>query len=152
MDRRPDFLSPLNRYQACVYYADALAHSNQHRRAESIYMKSLSIRKTTALNPNNKSPAAETRKLLNEYTTETEVKYRLHVCLVKQSKFKEAVGLLESIPAKQKNAKINAALAELYKRLSLVQAAAQQYKELLGKLFPYFACFDKFYDRIMSFL
>lgn len=131
MDRRPDFMSTMNRYQACVYYADALSHLSQYRRAESVYMKALSVRKTI-LSGSNKSPAAETRKSLNEYTSETEVKYRLHLCLTKQCKFKESVGLLESIPVKQRNAKIIDALADLYKRLNLVQAAAQQYNELLS--------------------
>jgi len=92
-------------------------------------------RRTTA--NSSTSAASSSSSLLNapnnsEYTPENEVKYKLHTCLAKQTKLKEAVGVLESIPAKHRAPKVNAALGVLYKRLNLTQPATVAFKELLG--------------------
>ena len=46
--------------------------------------------------------------------TEAEIRFRLHKCLVKQEKYPEAVGVLESIKDRLRTPKIRAALARLH--------------------------------------
>uniref|UniRef100_A0A915KWI9 Uncharacterized protein n=1 Tax=Romanomermis culicivorax TaxID=13658 RepID=A0A915KWI9_ROMCU len=64
-------------------------------------------------------------------TSESDVKYKLHICLLKQAKFKEALGVLESIPKDKRTPKINVALGQAFKRLNLNKAARLAFKDLL---------------------
>ncbi len=46
--------------------------------------------------------------------SDCEMRYRLHRCLIRQQKYQEAVGVLESIADRARTPKVRAALARLY--------------------------------------
>uniref|UniRef100_A0A915JQV6 Uncharacterized protein n=1 Tax=Romanomermis culicivorax TaxID=13658 RepID=A0A915JQV6_ROMCU len=163
-DAAADAAAALQRYQACVYYADALLCAKGAKRAEAAYMKSLALRKEADLASTSKNAdgnfdvggnfdVAKTSTLKNfdvgkvektsknfdvsnvggkTLTSESDVKYKLHICLLKQAKFKEALGVLESIPKEKRTPKINVALGQAFKRLNLNKAARLAFKDLLG--------------------
>lgn len=142
IERKTNFLTPHQHYQTAVYYADALYHVGQFKKAGQIYMKALTFLKNRIIPPQpptpsgkNRSSASSANSQQNETTPENEVKFRLHLCLVKQSKLKEAVGVLDSIPSNARSPKVKAALGELHRKLNLVQRAKQCYTDLLGKIF-----------------
>lgn len=47
-------------------------------------------------------------------TSESDIRFRLHQCLMRQGKHQEAMGVLESIPDQQRTPKVRAALGRLY--------------------------------------
>lgn len=111
-------------------------------------MRALSIRKDLQDMPSHLNSITDTRRSssiasshsnmsssssnMSDLTSESDIKFKLHQCLVKQYELKEAVGLLESISAKNRSAKVNHALGTLYKRMNLKQPAIQAFKDALG--------------------
>lgn len=55
----------------------------------------------------------------------------MHLCHVKLQHSDQAIDVLQSIPGKQRNAKINMALAKLYHQSGMERSAITAYKEVL---------------------
>lgn len=157
IDRKSNFFTAQQQYQAFVYYADALYQVGQYKKAGQTYAKALNLLRTRILitshpappTPSSKSrssSAAAAAHSQNEITAENEVNFRLHLCYVKQNKLREAVGALESIPTNARTPKVNAALGELHRKLHTLQRAKQCYEDLLGKMNLIFVGY-RFLDR-----
>lgn len=60
-----------------------------------------------------------------------DLKYKLHQCQMHCKKPLEALSMLQSIPAKQRNARTNMALGKLYIQNGMERAAVTSFKEVL---------------------
>ena len=60
-----------------------------------------------------------------------DLKYKLYLCNVRCNKPLEALSMLQSIPAKQRTARINMALGKLYLENGMERAAVTSFKEVL---------------------
>jgi anaphase-promoting complex subunit 7 len=60
-----------------------------------------------------------------------DIKYQIHVCHVNLKQSHQAIVVLQSIPGKLRNAKINMALAKLYQQGGMERSAIACYKEVL---------------------
>lgn len=105
-DRSPDFLTPYLRYQCLVFVGDALFQLRQYRRAEQTYMKALHVRKSAT----NKGTEAKKFAIIIGPAAEVNVKFQLYKCLCELRRYHEALGVLESIPAKMRTPKVHVAL------------------------------------------
>uniref|UniRef100_A0A914UQF3 Anaphase promoting complex subunit 7 n=1 Tax=Plectus sambesii TaxID=2011161 RepID=A0A914UQF3_9BILA len=105
LERNTD-ASLAQRCQCVVYYADALYNLDQFKKSEQAYYRALQMRKSM-------TKPLETRKHA-ELTSEADIRFRLHQCLMRQGKHQEAMGVLESIPDQQRTPKVRAALGRLY--------------------------------------
>ncbi len=127
-ERRPDCMPVVARYQTAIYYADSLFQLGQFKKAEQIYMKALHLRKNTVNKSLESKKSAATGM---DFITEAEVKFRLQKCLRGQEKYQEAIGVIESIPVRNRSPKIKAALATLYREMGKENQATENYKDLI---------------------
>jgi hypothetical protein len=65
------------------------------------------------------------------YIFDADIKYQIHVCHVNLKQNHQAIVVLQSIPGKLRNAKINMALAKLYQQGGMERSAITSYKEVL---------------------
>nr|XP_018904104.1 PREDICTED: anaphase-promoting complex subunit 7 [Bemisia tabaci] len=122
-----DLLSPLAKFQTLVYYGESLFHNDRYRKAENIFREALQLRKSFMKNK-------ETAKLLEQQKdlfSDIEIKYQIHLCHVNLRQNDQAINTLQSIPGKQRNPKINMALAKLYQQGGMERSAITAYKEVL---------------------
>ncbi len=63
------------------------------------------------------------------------MRFRLHECYCEMKQLREAITMLDGISAKQRNAKVNMALAKLYQRTGNDRSAITSYKEVLRFVF-----------------
>jgi len=69
--------------------------------------------------------------LVTLYIFFADIKYQIHVCHVNLKQNHQAIVVLQSIPGKLRNAKINMALAKLYQQGGMERSAITSYKEVL---------------------
>lgn len=95
-----------------------------------MYSKSLELRKIVF-----KSTAKTTKKSSSQFgndcSSEIDLKFQMYQCQRKLLQATNAIATLESIPARQRTAKINYALGELYQKERLDPSAIIAYKEIL---------------------
>lgn len=63
--------------------------------------------------------------------SDIEIKYKLHVCFVKQKQYQKAIEMLQSVPTRSRTAKINMALGNLHRDNGAERTAIACYKEVL---------------------
>lgn len=119
-----EILSLPQKYQSLIYYGDALYQLGEYKKAESVFMRCLQIRKT--LNKSKIKSVSST-----ELTSEVDLKYKIYQCLHKMKQNVEALNMLESINTKKRTARVNLALAKLYLHDGRDRAAITCYKELI---------------------
>jgi anaphase-promoting complex subunit 7 len=73
----------------------------------------------------------KTKQLLSIIYYFSDIKYQLHLCLVKLKDNKQALAVLQSIPSKQRKTKINMALAKLYHQMGNTIQAISAYNKVL---------------------
>ncbi|XP_033646823.1 anaphase-promoting complex subunit 7-like [Asterias rubens] len=136
-EQNSELLTGPEKYQLQVYYADALFEMQEYKNAEVIYRKALQVKKVL-----NKSkvkgpvPTQPPQSIPNDgLPSELNVRYRIYECNYHQKNYKEAIAVLQSIPAKQRKPKVNMALAKLYQRIGSERPAVTCFKEVL-KQFP----------------
>lgn len=61
----------------------------------------------------------------------TDIKYQLHLCLVKLKDNKQALAILYSVPSKQRKTKINMAIAKLNHQMGNIVHAVSAYNKVL---------------------
>ncbi|XP_035217809.1 anaphase-promoting complex subunit 7-like isoform X2 [Stegodyphus dumicola] len=125
-ESNPDLLTFATKYQTFVYYADSLVNLKEYKKAEAMYRRALQLKKSLAKTKGKSQPFPQ-----GEVTSEVDVKYKAHLCLVNLKQFSQAIGLLESISAKQRTASVNMALAKLYHQNGMERCAITSYKEVL---------------------
>lgn len=122
-DHNPELLTVSVRFQVMVYYADAIYSSGCYKKAECLYKQSLQLKKLA-----NKSKG---KGQTIDVGAEVDVKYKIHLCLVKLKQNTEAIVVLDSINGKQRTARVNLALGKLHHRFGNDRAAVTAYKEVL---------------------
>ncbi|KAF4517581.1 hypothetical protein B566_EDAN008570 [Ephemera danica] len=150
-DNQPEVLgSAALRSQTLVIYGESLLRLGHARKAESILDKALMLRKCITKpikggGANNlgeheiMSDMGESTVLVLKWHRMTgltillvsDVKYLIHECRVSLQDGAGAIAALESVPAKQRSARINMALGHLYRSAGLERSAITAYKEVL---------------------
>ncbi|XP_064618636.1 anaphase-promoting complex subunit 7-like [Lineus longissimus] len=118
-----EFLSVCQKYQITVFYGNALYQNEEYKKSESVYRKALHLKKLIN-KTKGKSPHGE-------LVSEVDVKYRIHLCHNQLKQYREAIGVLEGINSKQRTARINMALGQLYQRTGMDRSAITCFKEVL---------------------
>ncbi|XP_076364183.1 anaphase-promoting complex subunit 7 isoform X2 [Tachypleus tridentatus] len=125
-DQSPEMLLPTVKYQILVYYGESLYHTKNYRKAESVLRKALQLKKSMS-----KAKGKSQGLSPVEMTPEIDVKYQIYLCHFQLNQFNEAISILESIPGRQRTARINMALAKLYYQNGMERSAITSYKEVL---------------------
>lgn len=134
--------SPLlpSRLQSYTCYAESLFQIGQFRKAERVYKKLQQMKKSvlksksgSTSGQNNKTPSQPTISTESQRETmaDVDIKYQLHLCQLQQKQHHAAMNTLQSIPAKQRTAKVHMALAKLFHDQGHCRAAIGAYKEVL---------------------
>jgi len=126
------------RHQILVMIADAYLECKEFRKAENVCKDAIQMRKQ--LKSAKKSeptmtpgagPASDEMSPLDLMASDVEVKYKLHKCYLSTNQGNQAVTVLQSIPAKQRNSKCNMALGTLYQQAEMERPAIACFKEVL---------------------
>jgi anaphase-promoting complex subunit 7 len=126
-EHSPDILTVPEKFQTYVYYGDSLFYLSQYRKAEGIYRKALQFKKSLLKSKGTAKPQDNQKELMPDI----DIKYQIHVCHVNLKQNHQAIVVLQSIPGKLRNAKINMALAKLYQQGGMERSAITSYKEVL---------------------
>uniref|UniRef100_A0A0B7A0N2 Anaphase-promoting complex subunit 7 n=1 Tax=Arion vulgaris TaxID=1028688 RepID=A0A0B7A0N2_9EUPU len=119
-----EILSLPQKYQSLIYYGDSLYQLGQYKKAETVFMRCLLLRKT--LNKSKIKTISST-----ELTTEVDVRYKIYQCFHKMKQNTEALSILESINTKKRTSRVNLALAKLYLYEGRDRSAITCYKEVI---------------------
>ncbi|XP_015592871.1 anaphase-promoting complex subunit 7 [Cephus cinctus] len=111
-----------------VHCADSHFHLGKYRKAESLYKKSLQFRKCLLKSKGATKPPQEGQK---DLLSDIDIKYQIHLCLVKLKNPEEALQILQGIPGKQRTPKVNMALARMFQEQGMERSAITSYKEVL---------------------
>ncbi|KAJ9580300.1 hypothetical protein L9F63_004040, partial [Diploptera punctata] len=126
-DHNPDILTVPAKFQTFVYYGDSLFYLGQYRKAEVMYRKALQYKKSLLKSKGTAKPQENQKELMPDI----DIKYQIHVCHIHLKQNHQAILVLQSIPGKLRNAKINMALAKLYQQGGMERSAITCYKEVL---------------------
>ncbi|XP_043275656.1 anaphase-promoting complex subunit 7 [Venturia canescens] len=127
-DHNGDLLPAHAKFHVYVHCADSHFHLGKFRKAESLYKKSLQFRKCLLKSKGATKPPIEGHK---DLLSDIDIKYQIHLCLVKLKNQQEALQVLQSIPGKQRTAKVNMALAKIFQEQGMERSAITTYKEVL---------------------
>ncbi|XP_046739010.1 anaphase-promoting complex subunit 7 isoform X1 [Diprion similis] len=127
-DHNSELLPPQAKFLTYVHCADSYFHLSKYRKAESLYKKSLQFRKCLLKSKGATKPPSEGQK---ELMSDIDIKYQIHLCLVKLKNTQEALQVLQGIPGKQRSAKVNMALAKMFQEQGMERSAITTYKEVL---------------------
>lgn len=114
------------KFQIMVYYADALFHNKDFKKAESMYRKALQLKKSLVKNKGKTQGFPQI-----DLSSDIDIKYQMYLCHSNLKQYNLAVSVLESIPGKQRTASINMALAKLYQQAGMERSAITGFKEVL---------------------
>ncbi|KAG8283976.1 Anaphase promoting complex subunit 7, partial [Homalodisca vitripennis] len=125
-DHGSDILNVTTKFQTYVCYAGSLLHLGRYSQAVSVYKQALQYKKSML-----KSRTKPNETAVKDLMPDTDIKYQIHRCLMKLHRNDEAMEVLQSIPGKQRTAKINFALAKLLQQRGMERSAVSAYKEVL---------------------
>ncbi|XP_019638090.1 PREDICTED: anaphase-promoting complex subunit 7-like [Branchiostoma belcheri] len=128
-DHSTDMFSPMCKYQLQAYFADSLYETLEYKRAEAMYRKALQQRK--AASKNNRAKTSSSTPPQQWQPSEVELKYKIYQCHMHLKESRDAMSILESVPAKQRTAKVNMALGKLYQKAGMERSAISCFKEVL---------------------
>ncbi|XP_041455761.1 anaphase-promoting complex subunit 7-like [Lytechinus variegatus] len=129
-EQNTELLTAAERYQLLVYYADALYEEQEYKRAEGMYRKALQLKKM--INKSKvKGQTQSSQQSDDNLPSELDVRFRIYQCHNSLKNHREALAVLESIPAKMREPKVNMALAKLYQKIGMERSAIYGYKEVL---------------------
>ncbi|XP_070158690.1 anaphase-promoting complex subunit 7 isoform X2 [Polyergus mexicanus] len=127
-EHNADMLPGYTKFHVYVYYADAHFYLGKYRRAETLYKKALQFRKCLLKSKGTGKPLLDGQK---DLPSDVNIKYQIHLCLMKSKNLQEALQVLQSIPGKQRTAKVNMALAKMFYEQGMERSAITTYKEVL---------------------
>ncbi|XP_025419257.1 anaphase-promoting complex subunit 7 [Sipha flava] len=122
-----DILTAPHKYRIYAYLGDSHYFLSNYRQAEAAYKLALTF----------KDACSTSKTQLKQYDgikdsmPDIDIKYQLHLCLVKLKDNKQALAVLQSIPSKQRKTKINMALAKLYHQMGNTIQAISAYNKVL---------------------
>uniref|UniRef100_A0A1B6BZR6 Anaphase-promoting complex subunit 7 n=1 Tax=Clastoptera arizonana TaxID=38151 RepID=A0A1B6BZR6_9HEMI len=120
-------LNSSSKYLTMVYYGHSAFKLAQYKKAETIYRQALHYKKTIIKIKNIKPSENPSKDLMPDI----DVKFNLHICHLKLGHSELAIETIQSIPGRQRNAKINMTLAKLCQKYSMERTAISAYKEVL---------------------
>ncbi|KAG0416350.1 hypothetical protein HPB47_006485 [Ixodes persulcatus] len=123
----PDFMTASAKFQSYVYCGDSYLQLGDFRRAESIYQKAIQLKKSAA-KAKGKTPGSI---ISGDVTSENDIKFQIYTCHVNMKQQSQAITALESIPGKQRSARVNMALGQLYQQNGNERSAITCYREVL---------------------
>ncbi|XP_003392861.1 anaphase-promoting complex subunit 7 [Bombus terrestris] len=126
-EHNSDLLPIHGKFHIYVYYADAHFYLGKYKRAEALYKKSLQFRKCLLKSKGATKPLEGQKDL----PTDVDIKFQIHLCLIKLKNPQEALQVLQSIPGKQRTPKVNMALAKMFHEQGMERSAITTYKEVL---------------------
>ncbi|KAF3427113.1 hypothetical protein E2986_09095 [Frieseomelitta varia] len=126
-EHNSDLLPIHGKFHIYVYYADAHFHLGKYKRAEALYKKSLQFRKCLLKSKGATKPLEGQKDL----PTDVDIKFQIHLCLIKLKNPQEALQVLQSIPGKQRTPKVNMVLAKMFQEQGMERSAITTYKEVL---------------------
>lgn len=126
-EHNSDLLPIHGKFHMYVYYADAHFYLGKYERAEALYKKSLQFRKCLLKSKGTTKPLEGQKDL----PTDVDIKYQIHLCLIKLKNPQDALQVLQSIPGKQRTPKVNMALAKMCQEQGMERTAITAYKEVL---------------------
>lgn len=91
------------KFHVYVYYADAHFYLGKYRKAEALYKKALQFRKCLLKSKCANKPLQDGQK---DLPSDIDIKFQIHLCLIKLKNSQEALQVLQSIPGKQRTAKV----------------------------------------------
>jgi anaphase-promoting complex subunit 7 len=134
------------RQQIIVMIADAFLESKEYKKAEPLYKEAIQLRKqfknvkrssgdlAAVPGPSGPLPASDDSNndsKLSNNSSDVEVKFKLHQCYLNMNQINQAVSVLQTIPAKQRNIKSNLALGKLYQHAEMERPAIACFREVL---------------------
>ncbi|CAD6216130.1 GSCOCG00004346001-RA-CDS [Cotesia congregata] len=128
-DHNGDLLPPTAKFLIYVHCADSHFHLGEYRKAESLYKKSIQFRKF--LLKSKSTAKSNNQESYKDLLSDIDIKYQIYVCLMKLKNQLEALQILQSIPGKQRTAKVNMALAKIFHDQGMERSAITTYKEVL---------------------
>ncbi|XP_014206498.1 anaphase-promoting complex subunit 7 [Copidosoma floridanum] len=128
-DHNNEILPACTKFLVYVYCADSHFYLGKFKRAESLYKKSLQVRK--CLLKSKGSSAKLNLEGRKEIVSDVDIKYQIYACLMKLKNHQEALQILQSIPGKLRTAKVNMALARMFQEQGMERSAIATYKEVL---------------------
>lgn len=128
-DRRQSgtIFSPLQEHLLNYYYAESLFQAKDFKRAEERYLKCLEVRKASVSTSRRKTSTSSPL----DFVPEADVKYQIHLCRVERKDVSQAILVLEEIPVKQRNGRVNSALGRLYRKERVMVKSVAAYKEVV---------------------
>ncbi|XP_076548945.1 anaphase-promoting complex subunit 7 isoform X2 [Osmia lignaria lignaria] len=126
-EHNSDLLPIHGKFHIYVYYAHAHFYLGKYKRAEALYKKSLQFRKCLLKSKGSTKPLEGQKDLLSD----VDIKFQIHLCLMKLKNSQEAFQVLQNIPGKQRTPKINMALAKMFQEQGMERSAVTTYKEVL---------------------
>ncbi|KAF7393315.1 anaphase-promoting complex subunit 7 isoform X1 [Vespula maculifrons] len=127
-EHNSELLPVHGKFHVYVYYADAHFYLGKYRKAEALYKKALQFRKCLLKSKCTNKPLQDGQK---DLPSDIDIKFQIHLCLIKLKNSQEALQVLQSIPGKQRTAKINMALAKMFHEQGMERSAITTYKEVL---------------------
>lgn len=115
------------KYQLFVHYADSLYHLQQYVEASNIYLQVFEIRKYLI----KTKCSIKTPDNQKDLPSDVELKYRCHICFIKQKQISKAIDILQNIPVRNRTGCINMMLGNLHKETGMERSAITCYKEVL---------------------
>ncbi|XKL59260.1 hypothetical protein PGB90_000276 [Kerria lacca] len=126
-DNSAGMIEPEIKLNTLIYYGEAAYILGKYRKAEKMYSNALQYKKYL-MKSKGLSKQIEGQK---DILPDNDIKYRLHFCYIRLNLNDQAIQTLQSIPARQRSAKINMALANLYRSSGNERSAITAYKEVL---------------------
>ncbi|XP_074596959.1 anaphase-promoting complex subunit 7 [Brevipalpus obovatus] len=118
-------LTPVQEYQIYIYLGDAYFHEGDFVKAEKQYQLSLDLKRTAL---KNKKKGQNSWFL--DGASEADLKFKIANCYKNLKQPADAIKILDSIPQKQRGARVNCLLGDLYMSVKKEHAQAY-YREVL---------------------
>lgn len=128
-------LSDIN-HETHIYliFAESLFHCRDFRRAEHIFERLLSFRKSCLASSSTQTTTRSTRRSQGDGSvtmTEVDVRFLLYQCCLFQNKLSAAAHVLEEIPFESRSPRIHAALGNLFCQMKNKSEAIRTLKEVI---------------------
>lgn len=127
-EHKPEPFTAFQRFQLTVLYADSLYQTRQFIQAEKLFQKALPILAKNL--PKMKTNSVKISESKKEHS-DVEIKFKIYKCCMALERYNAAKEILESVPFKRRTAKINMALANLYRDTGNKRTSALRYKDVL---------------------
>ncbi|KAL4089145.1 hypothetical protein QTP88_024213 [Uroleucon formosanum] len=122
-----DILTAPHKFRVLAYQGDSHYSLGNYRQAEAAYITALTFKEAWM----SANPPQTPYDGAKDPMPVLDIKYQLHLCLVKLKDNKQALTVLQSVPSKQRKTKINMAIAKLNHQMGNIVHAVTAYNKVL---------------------